>query len=146
MLDLIVRPRSYPMAAIPSSIVLFVLWVTLLSCNPKDSLPMNPLPVDTWSKGCVQLVPDPRGFRLRGMCCEYIILPQLKLDRNQQFSVKAKYFTSTGAGFASQLITVNGKLSGDRQTLTLSYSTGGTVTTHELIPGAPTPYCLCGCG
>ena len=123
-----------------SSTVLFVLWLFLLSCNSKD-----PLPSDTWSKGCIQLAPDPQGFRLTGMCCEYIILPPLKLDKNQQFSVKAQYFTFTGAGFASQPIITNGKLSGDGQTLTISYSTGTTVTTHELSPGAATVSCLCGC-
>lgn len=128
------------MAAKSSSILLFILWVSLLSCSPKD-----PLPIDTWSKGCIQLAPDPQGFRLSGMCCEYIILPQLKLDKNQRFSLKAEYFTFTGAGFANQPIIVNGGLSGDGQKLTISYPTGTTVTTHELRPGAATMYCLCGC-
>lgn len=128
------------MAAKLTAIVLVVLWVSLLSCNSND-----PLPLDTWSQGCIQLAPDPQGFRLTGVCCEYIILPQLRLDRNQRFSVKADYFTFTGAGFAGRPIIVNGELSGDGQTLTISYPTGTAVTTYELRPGAATIYCLCGC-
>lgn len=123
-----------------SALLLAILWVGLLSCRSEE-----PLPVGVWSQACVQLSPDPQGFRLSGMCCEYIILPALKLDRNQQFSVNGEYFAFTGFGFASQLITVNGKLSANGRTLTISYPTGATVATYELRPGPATAFCYCGC-
>ncbi|WP_381528686.1 hypothetical protein [Spirosoma soli] len=122
-------------------ILLGILWVCLLSCQPKE----EPLPVSVWSQACVELAPYQQGYRLSGICCEYIILPQLRLDRNKQFSVKAEYFTFTGAGFAGRPISVNGNLSANGQVLTISYSTGATVTTHELKPGAATAFCYCGC-
>ena len=128
------------MAAKSSSTALFILWVSLLSCSPKD-----PLPIDIWSKGCIQLAPDSVGFRLSGMCCAYLILPPLSFDSNHQFSLKGEYFAFTGAGYASQSIRVNGELSPDGQTLTISYLTGTALTTHQLKPGAATMFCFCGC-
>lgn len=116
------------------------MWLILLSCNPKD-----PLPTNTWSQGCAQLTPDSQGYRLSGMCCAYLTLPQLELNKNRQFSVKANLFTFTGAGFASVPITVNGELSSDESTLTISYSTNSMTTTYQLRPGIAKIACDCGC-
>jgi hypothetical protein len=123
-----------------STILTVILWVGMFSCHPQD-----PLPVDTWSQGCIQLAPDPQGFRLSGMCCEYVILPQLKLNKNQQFVVSAEYFSFTGAGFAGRPIVVNGELSSNRKALTISYPLGTNVMTYHLKPGAATVSCFCGC-
>lgn len=128
------------MTATLSSILFFILWVALASCNPKD-----PLPIDTWSKGSVQLAPDPQGFRLSGLCCAYVILPKVELNKKKQFSVKADFYTFTGAGFASVPAIVKGGLSNDGNILTISYSTNSVVTTYELQPGAATTAPTCGC-
>lgn len=102
--------------------------------------------MDTWSEDCIQLATDPQGFRLSGLCCAYIILPKIELNKKRQFSVKADFYTFTGAGFASVPTTVNGELASDGNTLTINYSTNLTVTTHQLQPGAMTRTVGCGCG
>lgn len=128
------------MTAKSSSLLFFVLWISLASCNPKD-----PLPMDTWSQGSVQLAPDPQGFRLSGLCCAYVILPKIELNKKKQFSVKADFFTFTGASFASVPAIVKGELSNDGNTLMISYTTNSIVTTYELRPGAATAGSTCGC-
>ncbi|RZK35919.1 MAG: hypothetical protein EOO61_11170 [Hymenobacter sp.] len=122
------------------SILLFSLWIVLTGCNPKD-----PLPTNVWSEGSVQLSPDSEGFRLSGLCCAYAILPKIELNRKQKFSVKSDYYVFTGAGFSSVPTQIEGELSSDGRTLTISYSTGSSVTTHRLQPGAATISSNCGC-
>ncbi len=122
--------------------LLFLLgWFVLLSCSPKT----EPLPVDSWVGGCIELAPYEGAYRLTGICCEYIVLPEIKLDNNRSFAVKGTYFTFTGAGFANIPILIRGQLAPDGSTLTISYSVNSVLATYTLRPGKATAVCFCAC-
>lgn len=123
-----------------SARLLLVVWVCLLGCRPED-----PPSIDTWSQNCVQLSPDPEGYRITGLCCAYIILPRFTLRANRPFSVDAQYVTSTGAGYTGIPTRVNGQLSADGRVLMISYTIGGTTTIYRLEPGQATMFCYCAC-
>ncbi|QDK81582.1 hypothetical protein EXU85_24410 [Spirosoma sp. KCTC 42546] len=96
----------------------------------------------------VLLLGNERGqgaYRLTGLCCEYIILPEIKLDNNRAFSTQGTYFTFTGAGFASIPITISGQVSLNGNLLTIRYSVNSTLATYSLRPGKATMAYLCGC-
>ncbi|WP_147368023.1 hypothetical protein [Fibrisoma montanum] len=124
-------------------IVLFLLacCTFAVGCSSQTEV----LPTDTWSDGCVELAPYQNGYRLNGICCSYILMPSLRIDRNQTFAVKASYYTFNGAGFIDMPADVRGELSPDGRTLTLRYTVNGSTTTHTLEPGSARMACLCGC-
>lgn len=121
-----------------SARLLLVLWVCLVGCRQEE-----PTAIDTWAQNCVQLSPDPEGYRLTGLCCAYIIIPRLTLRTNQPVSVDAQYVTSTGAGYTRLPIRVNGQLSADGRVLAINYTIDGTTTSYRLEPGIATMYCHC---
>lgn len=131
----------------PSNLLVVVLLgLATLACSPKDSLsPNGQLPVDTWAVGAAQLSPDPDGFRLTGLCCAYLIIPQIALDQNRQFTIKASYHAYTGAGYSSIPATASGQLSTDGMILTLTYSVGSDVRTLQMRPGSATIAIDCAC-
>lgn len=118
-----------------------LLWMLVAGCKP----PADPLPTQIWSAGCAQLAPDRGGYRLSGLCCAYVRLPVLGLDRNRSFLVKATYYRSTDAGYVVRPIGVTGNLAADGQTLTVTYSVDSVVTTHRFKPGNATMFCYCVC-
>ncbi|CCH54001.1 hypothetical protein BN8_03138 [Fibrisoma limi BUZ 3] len=125
----------------PVALLLIVYCAFIVGCSSRTEV----LPADTWSEGCVELAPYQNGYRLNGMCCSYILMPTLRIDRNQTFTVKASYYTFNGAGFIDIPTNVRGELSPNRRTLTLRYTVNGSTTTHTLEPGRARMYCLCGC-
>lgn len=127
-------------------ILLFVMWLVVLACSSQESMtPDQPLTTGTWANGCVQLSPDSSGFRLTGICCAYLIMPPVKLNRNKQFTTKADYYAYTGAGNSRVAAMVTGELSTDGTMLALTYSAGSTTRTLQLTPGTATLHCLCNC-
>lgn len=139
------------MATKSKSSLLLILWVVLLGCksgpvNPFDpSRAVDPLPTNIWSMGSVQLAPNPRGFRLDGLCCAYMLIPQIKLDGQRRFEAKADYYSFNGAGYVAIPTTATGELSADGNILTLRYQIGSGLNTHRLQVGAATISALCGC-
>ena len=121
-------------------LLLFVSCVLWSGCSPKDLLPNN-----TWSQGCAEFAPYQGTYRLSGLCCTNIVFPQISLDKNQSFSVKATYYTFNGAGTINFPLVVDGKLSPDRKILALSYSINSALTIHTLKLGRPIVSCDCGC-
>lgn len=134
------------MATLRKSVSLFVLtvWALVVSCRSSDDS-IGPLPHQVWSADCVQLSPRQNGYRIDGICCTYILLPAIALNRNRRFSVDADYHTFNGAGFIKFPTVLTGQLSGDGQTLTISYSVNSVLTTHTLKPGRAPATCFCGC-
>ena len=119
--------------------LLLLGWMLLIGCSSKD-----PLPVNTWSEGCVELTPSKDGYRISGICCAYVSLPGIILN-GHAFTVKADYYTFNGASFVPIPIVVNGKLSSNGKVLVITYSVHSTTTTHTLRPGNATSFCYCGC-
>ncbi|GAB4051819.1 hypothetical protein [Spirosoma litoris] len=119
----------------------FFIWTVALGCSPKT----DPLPVDTWADGCIELAPYQGAYRLTGVCCEYITLPDIKLDSKGAFATKGTYSTFTGAGFADSPILIQGQLAPNGAALTISYTVNATLATYTLKPGKRTMACLCGC-
>jgi len=111
-----------------------------VGCSSKD-----PLPISTWSAGCVGFAPYQEGYRLDGICCAYIVLPKVKLDKSHTFTVKADYYTFTGASYVPIPTVVKGQLSSDGKVLTITYSINALASTHRLQPGAVTTFCYCAC-
>lgn len=129
-------------------IVLLMLEVVLTRCKPAPEetlIATDPLPANTWSVSCAQLAPDSVGFRLTGICCAYVVFPEIKLNQRRQFSVNADYYSFNGAGFSRIPITASGELASDDNKLTLNYSMGSAVTTYHLRPGKATLICDCAC-
>lgn len=112
---------------------LFFLWlpaVTLSSCKSKD-----PLPAEIWSLGCVELAPFEGAFRLTGLCCEYVLLPAIKINKERSFKVKGSYHSFTGAGFSNIPVEVSGDLSPNSKVLILRYSVNAQSSLFVLKPG-----------
>lgn len=123
-----------------TGVLLLMVWALFIGCTTKD-----PLPADRWSEGCVELAPYSAGYRLSGICCSYILLPTINLNRDHNFSVKAEYYTFNGASFVAIPTVINGQLSPDGKVLTITYLLNSTVTTHVLQAGQATVSCHCGC-
>ncbi|GAB4016266.1 hypothetical protein [Spirosoma koreense] len=121
--------------------LLCIIWALAFSCSPKS----DPLPADRWAEGCIQLAPYEGAYRLSGMCCSYVSIPEIKLDPNRTFVSKGTFSTFTGAGFADFPATVSGQLSADGTTLTISYYVNSFQTTYTLRAGQAAVACLCGC-
>jgi hypothetical protein len=121
-------------------LILGLVWV-LCSCTGET----EPLPAESWSEGCVELSPHNNDYRLAGMCCAFMILPILRLDKNQSFSVSGRYNTFTGAGYAETVVTVTGRFSTPDNILLIEYPLNGQTITHRLQAGRATVACLCGC-
>ena len=122
-------------------VLTFSILLAVLSCNRET----EPLPAESWSTGCVELSPHNTEYRLSGMCCAYMILPLLRLNGNQAFSVEGRYNVFTGAGYAETPVRVNGRYVRSAKTLILDYKLNGQVITHTLTPGRATVACYCGC-
>jgi hypothetical protein len=120
--------------------LIVVIGILLTNCSNQDVLPST-----TWSEGCVELAPNGDGYRLNGICCAYLTLPMIKLNKNRRFSLKGDYYIFTGAGFASTPVKVTGALSADGGELVLTYSFGAGETKHSLKPGPANTFCYCGC-
>jgi hypothetical protein len=123
------------------SLLIFIACAFGFGCSSKT----EPLPTDTWSQGCIELAPYQGTYKLSGLCCTSINFPQLRLDKNRAFSVKGTYYTFNGAGIINFPLVVNGQLSPDASTLSLSYSINSTLTTHTLKPGDAIVSCDCSC-
>jgi len=102
-------------------------------------------PAEIWSEGCVTFKSDEDGYKLSGMCCEYVVISKMKLKKDNSFSTSGRYFTYTGAGYQEIPVNIQGKLSDDRGSLDLSYQFDGTKKSFALKAGGATAACLCGC-
>ena len=122
------------------SFLLFANYVFLSTCSFGQLLP-----TDTWSQDCVELAPYQGTYKLSGLCCTSITLPQIDLDKTRFFLIIAMYYTFNGAGIINFPIAVNGELSLDRKTLILNYSINSILYTHILKPGKATTSCDCVC-
>lgn len=125
----------------------FLICVFYSGCSFKESSPSfrEPLPTDTWSQGCAEFALYQGTYRLSGLCCTSITFPQISTDKNRSFAVKATYYTFNGADIINFPLVVDGRLSPDGTTLTLSYSINSTLTTHTLKSGKAIVSCDCGC-
>ena len=120
---------------------IYFLAFLVFSCNSNSDI----LPSEVWSEGCATLYRYKDGYKLSGMCCEYLIIPELKSSKNNSFSSKAKYYTYTGSGYHNAQVKVTAKLSVNQDTLTLNYETAGITKAHVLTPGPAKTACTCGC-
>lgn len=120
--------------------LLLLIWACLACTREKE-----PLPAESWSSGCIELSPHNDDYRLAGMCCAYLILPTLQLDRNQSFYVKGRYNVFTGAGYAETPVVVSGRFIRPDNSLIMEYTINGQTITHTLKPGRATVACYCGC-
>lgn len=120
---------------------LWLLTIFLSSCKPKT----DPLPAGIWSSGCIELAPFEGAYRLNGMCCEYVLLPAIKTNKERSFKVKGSFHSFTGAGFSNIPIEISGDLSPDSETLTLRYSVNGRSDLFVLKPGKAEKECQCFC-
>lgn len=118
-----------------------VSYLTLSACSSK----LEPLPENVWSEGCAQFSRYQGSYKLLGLCCTSIIFPEIKLDKNKAFSVRATYSTFNGAGTTDLPLTVDGQLSDDGNTLTLKYSVNSVLTVNTLKLGRAIVSCDCGC-
>lgn len=119
------------------------IWIAIFalsSCKSK-----NPLPTETWSSGCVELAPFEGAYRLTGVCCEFVLLPIIKINEERAFKVKGSYHSFTGAGFSNIPIEISGDLSPDNKTLTLRYSVNTQENQFVLKPGKAIIMCDCVC-
>jgi hypothetical protein len=119
----------------------WLIVIILSSCNSKTDV----LPTEIWSAGCVELAPNQGEYRLSGMCCAYVLFPELKLTRKGSFKVNGTYHAYTGAGYSSIPIEIDGTLSSNRETLTLRYSVNSDPKIHQLQPGPALVSCYCAC-
>lgn len=122
-------------------ILLTVIIALFAGCRSETDV----IPVDTWSKSCIQLAPYQDGYRLTGMCCAYAQVPRVTLVKNGVFSVNGTYHSFTGAGFDSTPMQFMGYLSPDGKLLTIRYTVNANSVTIVLSPGAATVLCYCGC-
>jgi hypothetical protein len=125
------------MKAIPA-----VLWLALYLLSGCQS---RVAPSDVWAEGCIELVPHQGGYLLRGVCCEYVLLPDLKTIRQGSFTAKGTYHSYTGAGFSSTPTEVRGVLSSGGKLLTVAYTVHSQQSRYQLKPGRATVICDCGC-
>ncbi len=105
----------------------------------------NVLPANTWSNGCMQLAPELEGYRLTGVCCEYVQMPKVALRGNNTFSVEGSYHSFTGAGFSNTPVQLTGYLSSDGNTLRIDYTINAHPVSYTLKLGPATASCTCGC-
>lgn len=105
----------------------------------------NVLPANTWSNGCIQLAPDPEGYRLTGVCCEYVQIPKIALLGNNTFSTEGSYHSFTGAGYSNTPIQVTGYLFPDGNTLMINYGLNASSASYVLKLGPSTVTCDCYC-
>lgn len=124
-------------------LTLSVLFFMMLLSGCKQDHDISPS--EEWSAGCVTFAADGQNYRLSGMCCAYVIVSKIKLKGNSTFSSAAKYYTYTGAGYERSPVTLEGKLSDNRDTLQLSYTLLGKTNTFVLKAGKTTMACLCAC-
>lgn len=135
--------QTYLLTTMNKRIALFcALLATLSGCHSNTHV----VPSEIWSAGCIELAPYQGSYRLSGMCCEYVLLPQIKLATGRSFAVNGTHHSYTGAGFNSTAIIIRGKIAPDT-TLTLSYSLPHRTTpdTYRLRQGPAQVSCQCGC-
>ncbi|MGA0559307.1 hypothetical protein ACO2Q8_21790 [Larkinella sp. VNQ87] len=119
------------------TVLLGVLICLLGNCRSKTEV----LPSEVWSEGCAELAPYQGGYRLSGMCCEYVLLPG---PLSRSFQVNGTYHGFTGAGFSNIPIAITGTALSDT-TLVLSYSVNTKTSTFTLKPGRARMACNCAC-
>lgn len=123
------------------SALLLALFLSLNGCKSDREIS----PTDVWSEGCAVFTSSEDGYKLSGLCCEYLVIPKIKLKSNNSFTASAYYYSYTGAGFSDVPVTVKGKLSKDEKTLDLSYEINGATKSYSLKAGATMVYCSCSC-
>lgn len=123
------------------SALFFALFLSLNGCKSDREIP----PKGTWSEGCAVFSSFEDGYKLSGLCCEYLVFPKIKLKSNNSFTASASYHSFTGAGFSDVPVTVKGKLSKDEKTLGLSYEISGIAKSYSLKSDARIMYCSCYC-
>jgi len=123
------------------SIYFIAISLLIYSCNSNSDI----LPSEVWSGGCASLNPYKNGYKLSGMCCEYLIIPKLKFKENNSFLAKSSHYTYTGAGYQDVEVNLRGKLSENQDTLTLQYESAGKTISYVLTPGPAKVACMCGC-
>lgn len=124
---------------------ILILNVFILTLSFGCRSETNVLPANTWSNGCIQLAPNPEGYRLTGECCAYVQMPKVALLANNTFLVEGSYHSFTGAGFSNIPIQVTGSLSPDGNMLAIKYGQGAGFASHTLKLGPVTIACNCYC-
>jgi|GEM_PF-7062768 len=121
-------------------LLLLVGWTTW-TCSPAT----EPLPVETWTDACAELTPFQGVYRLQLECCSYILLPSINV-RNRSFSQAGTYYVFTGAGYANSPVRVDGQLSANGATLTVSYLVNARSISRTLQAGTQhAAACQCVC-
>ena len=124
------------------TIFLFLFLIVLTAgCESEKDIS----PAEIWSAGCATFAPYEKEYRLSGMCCQYLVVPKIKIKKDNTFSAAAKLYTYNGSGFEDFSVTLNGRLSEDRESLDLNYRINGTTESFALKPGGATASCYCGC-
>lgn len=124
-----------------NGLLLLVVATALTACTSKNEV----LPAQIWSENCAQLTPEQSGYRLSGECCEYVMLPELKINKKGAFSVEGTYHSFIGAGYNTIPIRAVGQVAEDKSTLTLRYTVNSVSKTYTFKPGAATKQCQCYC-
>ncbi|WP_439583457.1 hypothetical protein [Dyadobacter bucti] len=120
----------------------FILGLMLAGCRVKDKV----LPLDVWSQDCVELAPHENGYRLSGMCCSHLTLPQLNVNKKGIFITDGVYSSFTGAGFADTTLRVTGHMSEADSVLTIAYALDTlSIQKFRLKPGPRKKVCECFC-
>jgi hypothetical protein len=117
----------------------FILSLMLAGCRVKDKV----LPLDIWSQDCVELAPYEEGYRLSGMCCSHLTLPQLSVNKKGIFITEGVY---SSYGIADTTIRVTGHISDADSLLTIAYSLDTlNIQKFRLKPGPRKKNCQCFC-
>lgn len=124
-----------------NGLFLLAVAIALTACRSKNEV----LPSQIWSENCVELTPEQDGYRLSGECCEYAVLPALKINKKGAFSVEGTHHSFIGAGYNTIPIRVRGQVAEDKSTLTLRYSVNTLSKTYTFKPGPATIKCDCYC-
>ncbi|WP_031530040.1 hypothetical protein [Dyadobacter crusticola] len=116
-----------------------LLLVLFIGCKSDDKI----TPTETWSEGCISMVPDGDNYRITGGCCYEIAFRAMEFPAGKKRSITAVYFTSTGAKMINYPINLIIEKSPDGSRLKVSHPAHSKE--YNFIPVKAALACFCAC-
>ncbi|WP_159467495.1 hypothetical protein [Dyadobacter sp. 3J3] len=107
------------------------------SCKSEKEI----FPEGEWHRNCISFRENLDGYQLGGLPCQFMDVPNLRIQKDKPFETMAIYHSFDGSGFSNDTIALNGNLSKDGQTLRLNYMLGSNSVDLTLVAGHSTELC-----